>query len=127
MSNPSVQTVSTSKDKYKVIMAILAVVAGIVAFYLLAGQPKLVRVGGLLGGLAVAVSLLWFSDVGRDLVAFAKDSVKEAKKVVWPTRKEAWQMTLVVFGFVLIMAIFLWGVDKFLEFLLLDKILGFKK
>lgn len=108
-------------------MAIVAVVAGIVAFYLLAGQPKLVRVGGLVGGLVVAASLLWFSDVGRDLVAFAKDSVKEAKKVVWPTRKEAWQMTLVVFGFVLIMAIFLWGVDKFLEFLLLDKILGFKK
>ena len=97
MSNPSVQTVSTSKDKYKVVMAIVAVVAGIVAFYLLAGQPKLVRVGGLVGGLVVAASLLWFSDVGRDLVAFAKDSVKEAKKVVWPTRKEAWQMTLVVF------------------------------
>lgn len=101
--------------------------AGIFAFYYLAGQPKLVRIGGLVGGLALAVALLWFSDVGRDFVTFAKDSVKEAKKVVWPTRKEAWQMTLVVFGFVLIMAIFLWGVDKFLEFLLLDKILGFKK
>lgn len=127
MSNHSVQTVSTSNDKYKVILAGAAVVAGIAAFYILAGQSTWVRVVALLAGLVVAVGLLAISEVGRNFFDFAKESVRETKKVVWPTRKEAGQITAVVFGFVLVMAIFLWGTDKFLEFLLYDVILGWKK
>lgn len=127
MSNHSVQTVSTSNDKYKVILAGAAVVSGIAAFYILAGQSTWVRVIALLAGLAIAVGLLAISEVGRNFFDFAKESVRETKKVVWPTRKEAGQITAVVFGFVLVMAIFLWGTDKFLEFLLYDVILGWKK
>ena len=127
MSNHSVQTVSTSNDKYKVILAGAAAVSGIAAFYILAGQSTWVRVVALLAGLIVAVGLLAISEVGRNFFDFAKESVRETKKVVWPTRKEAGQITAVVFGFVLVMAIFLWGTDKFLEFLLYDVILGWKK
>ncbi|MBR7791374.1 preprotein translocase subunit SecE [Undibacterium sp. FT147W] len=127
MSNHSVQTVSTSNDKYKVILAGAAVVSGIAAFYILAGQSTWVRVIALLAGLAIAVGLLAISEVGRNFFDFAKESVRETKKVVWPTRKEAGQITAVVFGFVLVMAIFLWGTDKFLEFVLYDLILGWKK
>jgi preprotein translocase subunit SecE len=78
-------------------------------------------------GLVVAVLLLWTSATGRDFLGFAKESVRETKKVVWPTRKEATQITMVVFGFVLVMAIFLWGTDKILEFLMYDVILGWKQ
>ncbi len=127
MSNQSVQTVSTSSDKYKVILAIVAVVAGVAAFYVLAKQPAYVRVAALIAGLLVAVLLVWTSETGRDFFAFAKESVRETKKVVWPTRKEAGQITAVVFGFVLVMAIFLWGTDKLLEFFLYDVVLGLKK
>jgi preprotein translocase subunit SecE len=77
--------------------------------------------------LAIAVLLLWTSATGRDFLGFAKESVRETKKVVWPTRKEATQITAVVFGFVLVMAIFLWGTDKILEFLMYDVILGWKQ
>ncbi|MBC3930789.1 preprotein translocase subunit SecE [Undibacterium curvum] len=127
MSNHSVQTVSTSNDKYKVILAVFAVVAGIAAFYVLAGQSTWVRAAALVAGLVIAGGLLAVSDLGRNFVEFAKESVRETKKVVWPTRKEAGQITAVVFGFVLVMAIFLWGTDKFLEFMLYDVILGWKK
>ncbi|MFZ6687787.1 preprotein translocase subunit SecE [Undibacterium sp. SXout11W] len=127
MSNHSVQTVSTSNDKYKVILAVAALVSGIAAFYILAGQSTWVRVAALVVGLGVAVGLVAVSDMGRNFVEFAKEAVRETKKVVWPTRKEAGQITAVVFGFVLIMAIFLWGTDKFLEFLLYDVVLGWKK
>jgi preprotein translocase subunit SecE len=127
MSNHSVQTVSTSNDKVKVILAAIAVAAGIAAFYVLAGQSTWIRVIALLAGLGVAAGLISVSDLGRNFVEFAKEAVRETKKVVWPTRKEAGQITAVVFGFVLIMAIFLWGTDKFLEFLLYDVILGWKK
>jgi preprotein translocase subunit SecE len=83
--------------------------------------------GALVAGLVIAVLLLWTSATGRDFLGFAKESVRETKKVVWPTRKEATQITMVVFGFVLVMAIFLWGTDKILEFLMYDVILGWKQ
>jgi preprotein translocase subunit SecE len=127
MANQPVQTVNTSGDKMKVGLAICAAIAGVVGFYLLAGQSTLVRTGALLAGLAVAIGLLWTSLSGQGFLAFAKESVRETKKVVWPTRKEAMQITAVVFGFVLMMAIFLWGTDKILEFVLYDLILGWKR
>ena len=80
-----------------------------------------------MAGLAFAVLLLWTSATGRDFLGFAKEAVRETKKVVWPTRKEATQITGIVFAFVLIMAIFLWGTDKILEFMLYDLILGWKQ
>ena len=128
MSNQSVQTVSTSNDKFKVALAVVAVIAGVVGFFYLTGQnkPALVAAGALLAGLVFAVLLLWTSATGRDFLNFAKESVRETKKVVWPTRREATQITGIVFAFVVVTAIFLWGTDKILEFLLYDLILGWK-
>jgi len=127
MSNQPVETVSTSSDKVKVALAICAVVAGVVGFYFLSDKPTIVRAAALVAGLLVAIAVAWTSQPGRDFLGFSKESVREAKKVVWPTRKEAMQITAVVFGFVLVMAIFLWGTDKILEFVLYDLILGWKK
>ena len=127
MANQPVQTVNTSGDKVKVGLAICAAIAGVVGFYLLAGQSTLVRTGALVAGIVVAIGLLWTSLSGQSFLAFAKEAVRETKKVVWPTRKEALQITAVVFGFVLVMAIFLWGTDKILEFVLYDLILGWKQ
>jgi|SRR3954470_24128718 preprotein translocase subunit SecE len=129
MSNQSVQTVSTSNDKFKVVLAAVAMIAGVVGFFYLKGQnkPALMCAGALVAGLVIALLFLWASATGRDFLNFAKESVRETKKVVWPTRKEATQITLVVFGFVLVMAMFLWGTDKLLEFLLYDVILGWKQ
>jgi preprotein translocase subunit SecE len=129
MSNQSVQTVGTSNAKVKVALAVVATIAGVVGFFILKGQnkPALVCAGALVAGLAIAVLLLWTSATGRDFLGFAKESVRETKKVVWPTGKEARQITAVVFGFVLVMAIFLWGTDKILEFLMYDVILGWKQ
>lgn len=128
MSNQSVQTVSTSNDKFKVALAVVAVIAGVVGFFYLTGQnkPALVASGALLAGLVFAVLLLWTSATGREFLGFAKESVRETKKVVWPTRREATQITGIVFAFVVVTAIFLWGTDKILEFLLYDLILGWK-
>lgn len=127
MANQPVQTVNTSGDKVKVGLAICAAIAGVVGFYLLAGQSTLVRSLALLAGLLVGIGLLWTSLSGQSFLAFAKEAIRETKKVVWPTRKEAMQITAIVFGFVLVMALFLWGTDKILEFVLYDLILGWKR
>lgn len=126
MSNQPVQTVTTSADKAKLALAVCAIVAGVVGFYALAGQSALVRALALVGGLLLAVAFAWTSQLGRDFTGFARESVRETKKVVWPSRKEALQITGVVFGFVVLMAIFLWGTDKILEIVLYDLILGWR-
>ena len=128
MSNQSVQTVSTSNDKIKIVLAVIAAIAGVVGFFYLKSmaKPAYVCASALVAGLVFAVLLLWSSATGRDFLTFAKESVRETKKVVWPTGKEARQITLIVFAFVSVMALFLWGTDQVLQFLLYDLILGWK-
>jgi preprotein translocase subunit SecE len=122
-----IETVSTGADKAKLAGAALLLVGGIVAFYYLGKQDLWVRVLALLALIAAAVGLFLVSESGKQLLAFARDSVRETKKVVWPTRKEAGQMTLYVFGFVFVMALFMWITDKTLEWVLYDLVLGWRK
>ncbi len=124
MSNQSVETVSTSNDKIKVALALAFAIAGVVAFYFLSDKQTIVRVAALAAGLAAGVAMAWTSTPGREFLSFAKESVRETKKVVWPSRKEAMQVTAIVFAFVFLMAVFLWVTDKVLEYALYDLILG---
>ncbi len=98
-------------DKIKLVIAAFLVIAGIAGYYYLDGSPAIIRVLSVLGGLVLAAVVGWTSAPGKQFLAFAKDSVEETKKVVWPTRKETFQTTGIVFLFVLVMAIFLWIVD----------------
>ncbi|MBA3057070.1 MAG: preprotein translocase subunit SecE [Gammaproteobacteria bacterium] len=127
MATTQVETVSTGADKAKLATAAILVVAGLAAYYLLAKQGALAQWGGLLLGLAAAVVVFFMSEPGKALYGFGQDAWREVKKVVWPARKEAIQMTAYVFGFVLLMALFLWLTDKTLEWLFYDLILGWKK
>jgi len=128
MANPpTVETVSSSADKAKLGAAAVLVVASIAAFYVLGKQDLWWRVGALLLLMAAAVALFFTSEAGKQLIGFGRDSLREVKKVVWPTRKEALQMTGYVFAFVFLMALYLWITDKTLEWLLYDLILGWRR
>ena len=107
--------------------AVVLAVGAIVAFYLLARQGSLVQWAALLVGLAAAVVVFGSSENGLQLWAFGRDSWREVRKVVWPTRKEAMQMTAYVFAFVAIMSVFLWLTDKTLEWVLYDLVLGWRR
>ena len=127
MATTQVQTVSTAGDKAKLVASALLVAAALAAYFLLAKQGALAQWAAFLVLLALAVVSFLVSEPGKQLIAFGRDAWREVKKVVWPTRKEATQMTAVVFGFVLIMALFLWLTDKTLEWVFYDLILGWKK
>ena len=127
MATSQVETVSTGADKAKLGAAVALVIAALAGFYLLAKQGQVAQWGALVVGLAAAFVVFMTSEPGKEFVAFGRDSWKEVKKVVWPTRKEAIQMTLYVFGFVVVMALFLWLTDKTLEWVFYDLILGWKK
>ena len=127
MSTTQVQTVSSGADKAKLAVAVVVTIAAVAAFYLLRQQGALVQWAVLIVGLAVAAGAFFASETGKELIAFGRDAWREVRKVVWPARKEAIQTTAYVFGFVLLMAIFLWLTDKTLEWVLYDLLLGWKK
>ena len=130
MANPTstpAETVSTTADKAKLATAAVLVVAAVVAFYMLGQQDLWLRVVALLALMIIAIATFFTSEPGKQLIAYGQDSVREVKKVVWPTRKEALQMTGYVFAFVVVMALFLWLTDKTLEWVLYDLILGWRR
>jgi preprotein translocase subunit SecE len=104
-------------DNLKLLAAGLLIAAGIAGFYVLSDMPTVVRVVSVLAGLGAAAGVAWYTEPGRGFFAFSQDAVTEARKVVWPTRKETMQMTGVVILFVIVMALFLWIVDGSLTWL----------
>ncbi len=98
-------------NKIKLLLAFAMLIAGIAGFYLLSDNAIVVRILVVLAGLAASVAVLWTTPIGQQSLGFIGDSVVEARKVVWPTRKETVQTTLVVFVLVVVMAAFLAVVD----------------
>jgi preprotein translocase subunit SecE len=98
-------------DNIKLLVAALFAAAGVAGFYLLADGPMVLRVVSVLAGLVAAGAVAYFTAPGRQFVLFAGEARDEARKVVWPTRKETMQTTGVVILFVIVMALFLWAVD----------------
>jgi preprotein translocase subunit SecE len=110
-------------ERIKLAVAALIAVGGLVAFYALGDRALIIRLAALLGCFGAAVALMAFTENGRTFLAFARESWEEAKRVVWPTRKETLQTTGVVFLFVFTMALFLWIVDTGLLWIT-QKLLG---
>ena len=114
-------------DTIKLVIAALLVAAGLAGYYALGEAAQILKILAVLAGIAAGAAAAWFTAPGRQFVVYATEAVAEAKKVVWPTRKETIQTTAAVFAFVFVMAVFLWMSDKTLEWVLYDIILGWKK
>jgi preprotein translocase subunit SecE len=120
-------TQNSVADKLKLVLAAALVVAGIAGYYWLSAESILLRVLSVIAGFALGIVVALTSDLGKQFVIFGRESLAEVKKVVWPTRKETMMTTGAVFAFVVVMAVFLWGSDKTLEWVLYDLILGWKR
>lgn len=126
MANLSDHIFKAVSDKLILGLAVLLAFAGIAAFYFLGDQKEYLRIASLVLGMGLGSVLALWSQVGKKFISFAKDSYRELRKVVWPTRKETGQTTLIVFGFVLVMAVYLWIGDKAIEWLVFSLILRWK-
>jgi preprotein translocase subunit SecE len=126
MTTQNVETVASKADFAIVAVAVLAAAAGVLGFTFLSEQPTVVRLGALAAGLVAGIVIAWFSEPGKRFLAYARESYQETKRVVWPSRKETVTTTGIVFGFVLLMAIFLFVVDKSLEWFLYDLLLRWR-
>jgi preprotein translocase subunit SecE len=113
-------------DKIKFVLALLLIVAGVAGFYLLGDAALVLRVLCVIAGVVAGAVVGWTTEPGKRFAAFAGDSWVEARKVVWPTRKETLQTTGAVFAFVVVMAIVLFVIDKSVETAIYSWLLGWK-
>lgn len=115
--NTKEENSSTRLDSLKWAVVVALVSVGVVGNNLYADESLLYRVLALLalGGVAVAIAMQ--TGPGTSLWRLIKDSRTEIRKVVWPTRQETNQTTLIVVAVVLVMALVLWGLDSLLGWL----------
>lgn len=106
-------TVASSVDKIRYLMAILVLVASLVVYYWMSDLPLYARVMVILLGVGASVGILWTSLFGVNARKHLHDTQREVRQVVWPTRQQAIRMTLIIFAAVFVVGLFLWVVDMF--------------
>ena len=108
------EVVSNKLDTFKLLFAIVILIAGIAGFYHYEAESQLYRVLGVViaSGVAIAISLT--TVLGQNLMGFGREARMEVRKVVWPTRQETLQTTFMVLVAVIIIGIFLWLIDMVL-------------
>jgi len=125
--NSKIEQENSSSGTMMVVLAVVIALAGVCAFSLLSDQSLLVRLAALIGGLVLAVVVAYMSPAGKRFIAYGTESYDELRRVVWPTRKETLNSTGMVIAFVVIIAVFLFLVDKIIEWGLYDFLLAFSQ
>ncbi len=105
-------------DVFKLAISAAILIASIVVFYWFADQPLLYRVLGIVAAVIVAAVIALTTTRGRTLAGFMQEARTEVRKMVWPTRVETLQTTIIVFIVVVLLALFLWFVDRILTTLI---------
>jgi preprotein translocase subunit SecE len=108
---------ASAKDTALMMLSVVALMAGIVAFYWYDELALPFRVAMVVAGLAAGAGLMWFTWYGREFWQFAQAARIELRKVVWPERDETVKTTYVVFGFAVVMGLFFWLLDMGLTYL----------
>ena len=107
------QNSSNSMDTVKMVLSLLVLIGSIVGYYVFDDAHPVVRVLGVVAGAVVSMFILYQTSVGRGWFQYLSLAKREVRQVVWPTRPETVQMTLIVFVVVILVGIFLWLVDMF--------------
>ncbi|MDH5518621.1 MAG: preprotein translocase subunit SecE [Gammaproteobacteria bacterium] len=101
-------------DTVKLLLALMLLGLGVFGFYYFEDQSQLYRVIALLVIGIIAVAVVYTTAIGKRVAGFVRDSRTEVRKVVWPSRQETIQTTLIVIVAVFIIGIFLWLLDMLL-------------
>ena len=109
---------ASAKDNALMILSIVALLAGVVAFYWYEEDPLALRLAMVGSGVVVAVGLAWVSWYGREFWQFAQAARVELREVVWPEREDTVRTTVLVIVFASLMGLFFWVLDLILTWLI---------
>ncbi|SFC47056.1 protein translocase subunit secE/sec61 gamma [Marinospirillum celere] len=105
-------------DGFKWALVVLLVSAAVLGNMYFGDQPLLYRVAGVVVLLALAAGVFAQTAKGQKFLAMAREARTEIRKVIWPTRPETTQTTLIVLAAVAIVALLLWLIDSFLSWII---------
>lgn len=105
-------------DWLKWVLVFALLLAGLAGNHYYSEASWLIRTGAWIIFFAVAGIIAAKTKKGKWVIDFFRDSRMELRKVVWPTREETMQTTLVVAVMVVILALILWGIDGILVWLI---------
>jgi len=115
MESQTVDAGSSRKDPLLLAVTAALFVGGLFAFYYLDSQlPTVVRLLILLAAFGAAAAVGYRTQMGQDVWSAVSGARTELRKVVWPTRQESVQTTLMIAVVVVLMALLMWGLDSFL-------------
>ncbi len=117
MAETAEQT-NSAMDTVKLVLAAILLLVGFYGFYQFADQPLLYRVLGILLFVIIAAGIALTTAKGRALTSFMQSARTEVRKMVWPTRAETLQTTLVILVVVVLVGLFLWLLDTFLGWIM---------
>ncbi len=109
--NVQTETGASALDKVKLFLAIVVLIGGIAGYYCYPELSVLIRAGGVLASVVIAIVIVMQTAMGRDMWQFIQTSRVELRKVIWPNRQDTTQTTLAVIVFVIILGLFFWGLD----------------
>ena len=108
---------SKALNNLKWLLAILVFSAAIAGNSYLVETPFLYRVLGVILLFGIGLGLISITNLGSNAIKLMKESRVEIRKVVWPTRMETTQTFMIVFGSIVILCLFFWGLESLLSFL----------
>jgi preprotein translocase subunit SecE len=103
--------VTDKLDTFKLVLAVVVLLVGVSGFYYYEAQALLYRVLALLAFVIAALGVVYTTRLGQSVIGFGREARAEVRKVVWPTRQETVQTTLMVIVAVIILGILLWMID----------------
>ncbi|OGT45778.1 MAG: preprotein translocase subunit SecE [Gammaproteobacteria bacterium RIFCSPHIGHO2_12_FULL_41_20] len=109
---------SSSLDKLRWTAAVILLLVGLAANYYYSALPLPLRLVGMVALVCGVGATLAFTEQGKRAIVFVRDARTEMRKVVWPTRQETMQATMVVAVMVIVLALLLWGIDGVLMWLI---------
>jgi len=120
-SNPEEKVYRLDFAKWILIIALIAL--GVVGNAHFVAQPLPLRALALIALAAIALLIMYNTEKGASLWSLVQGSIVELRKVVWPSRQETNQTTLIVVAVVIVMSLILWALDTTLGFVA-SKIIG---
>ena len=111
-------------DNLKLIAAVVVIIAGIAVFYVFGDMSALLRALIVVVSVVVAGGIALTSTPGKNAWQFTIGTRAEIRKVIWPSRRETMQTTLVVILMVLVVGIYLWLLDALSFWAIYDLVLG---
>lgn len=110
-TNTETTETSSGIDMFKWLVTAVLIAVAVVGNSLYGEQPFFYRLVGVLVVAVIAALVAAQTVKGKAFVTLLKDARAEVKRVVWPTKQETTQTTLIVVAVVAFMSIVLWLLD----------------